>query len=82
MIGKRLKLRSLHPCTSTVTLETAHPAKFPDVMEAEIGQGCVQVPERLAILANREKVAIPPLIPPPPVRPTALSTAFTPKANF
>ena len=50
--------RSVHPCTSTVTLETAHPAKFPDVMEAELGQGCVEIPERLAILANRDKVAI------------------------
>jgi threonine synthase len=51
--------RSQHPCTSTVTLETAHPAKFPDVMDAELGQGVVEIPERLAILANREKVAIP-----------------------
>jgi threonine synthase len=50
--------RSQHPCTSTVTLETAHPAKFPDVMEAELGQGSVEIPERLAILADREKVAI------------------------
>lgn len=52
------KWRSAHPCSSTVTLETAHPSKFPDVMEAELGQGSVEVPERLAILANREKVAI------------------------
>jgi threonine synthase len=51
--------RSQHPCTSTVTLETAHPAKFPDVMEAELGKGVVEIPERLAILANREKIAIP-----------------------
>jgi threonine synthase len=51
--------RAHHPCTSTVTLETAHPAKFPDVMEAELGPGAVTIPERLAILANREKVAIP-----------------------
>lgn len=52
------KWRSVHPCSSTVTLETAHPSKFPDVMEAELGQGSVEVPERLAVLANREKVAI------------------------
>lgn len=52
------KWRAAHPCSSTVTLETAHPSKFPDVMEAELGQGSVEVPERLAILANREKVAI------------------------
>ena len=50
--------RSAHPCTSTITLETAHPAKFPDVMEAELGQGSVEIPERLAILADRVKVAI------------------------
>ena len=52
------KWRSAHPCSSTVTLETAHPSKFPDVMEAELGQGSVEVPERLAVLADREKVAI------------------------
>jgi threonine synthase len=52
------KWRASHPCTSTVTLETAHPAKFPDVMEAELGPGSVEIPERLAILANREKVAV------------------------
>jgi threonine synthase len=50
--------RASHPCT-TVTLETAHPAKFPDVMEAELGKGSVEIPDRLAILADREKVAIP-----------------------
>jgi threonine synthase len=49
--------RSSHPGSVTITLETAHPAKFPDVMEAELGKNCVEVPERLAILANREKVA-------------------------
>jgi threonine synthase len=51
--------RSTHPCSATVTLETAHPAKFPDVMEAELGQGVVEIPERLAVLAGREKVATP-----------------------
>jgi len=51
--------RAQHPCSSTITLETAHPAKFPDVMDAELGSGAVEIPERLAILANREKVAIP-----------------------
>jgi threonine synthase len=50
--------RAEHPCSTTVTLETAHPAKFPDVMDAELGHGSVDIPERLAILANREKVAI------------------------
>ncbi len=49
--------RSSHPGSTTITLETAHPAKFPDVMEAELGKNCVEIPERLAILANQEKVA-------------------------
>ena len=51
------KWRAAHPGNATVTLETAHPAKFLDVMEAELGANCVEVPERLAILADREKVA-------------------------
>ncbi len=51
--------RAAHPGDETITLETAHPAKFLDVMEREIGKGAVEVPERLAILADREKVAIP-----------------------
>jgi threonine synthase len=51
--------RAEHPCSATITLETAHPAKFPDVMEAELGRGVVKIPERLAILADREKIAIP-----------------------
>lgn len=50
--------RTSHPGSATITLETAHPAKFLDVMEAELGPDCVEIPERLAILANREKVAI------------------------
>jgi threonine synthase len=51
------KWRSVHPASATVTLETAHPAKFLDVMEAELGPNCVEIPERLAILARQEKVA-------------------------
>jgi len=43
----------------TVVLETAHPAKFPGVMEEELGKGAVEIPERLACLAGREKVAVP-----------------------
>lgn len=53
------KWRAAHPCSSTITLETAHPSKFPDVMDEELGAGAVEIPERLAILANREKVSIP-----------------------
>ncbi len=51
------KWRATHPGSATVTLETAHPAKFPDVMDAELGVGVIEIPERLAILAQREKVA-------------------------
>ena len=51
------KWRASHPGSATVTLETAHPAKFLDVMEAELGSNCCEIPERLAILAQREKVA-------------------------
>lgn len=50
--------RAQHPGCSTITLETAHPAKFPDVMDAELGLGSVDIPQRLAILADRKKVAI------------------------
>lgn len=51
------KYREANPGAETITLETAHPAKFPDVMDAELGQGVVDVPERLAVLAEKEKVA-------------------------
>jgi len=51
------KWRASHPGSATISLETAHPSKFPDVMEAELGKDVIEVPERLAILANREKVA-------------------------
>ena len=51
------KYREANPGSETITLETAHPAKFPDVMDAELGAGTVEVPERLAILANEPKVA-------------------------
>lgn len=51
------KYREVNPGAETITLETAHPAKFPDVMDEELGKGTVEVPERLAILADEEKVA-------------------------
>jgi threonine synthase len=49
--------RAAHPGVPTITLETAHPAKFPDVMDEALGAAVVEVPERLAVLAEREKVA-------------------------
>lgn len=51
------KWRADHRTSATITLETAHPAKFLEVMEAELGAHCIQIPERLATLAGREKVA-------------------------
>lgn len=52
------KWRTARPGSATITLGTAHPAKFLDVLEAELGKNAVEIPERLAILADREKVAI------------------------
>lgn len=46
------KWRAAHPGTPTIVLETAHPAKFLEVMEAELGQGSIEIPERLACLAH------------------------------
>ena len=46
------------PEDEMVILETAHPSKFLDVMEEELGSGAVEIPERLACLAAREKIAI------------------------
>jgi len=51
--------RKLNPEAQTVVLETAHPAKFLDVMEEELGKGAVAIPERLGCLADLEKVTIP-----------------------
>jgi threonine synthase len=49
--------RKSNPEAHTVVLETAHPAKFLDVMEEELGEGSVEIPERLGCLADLEKVA-------------------------
>ncbi|GAA5481240.1 threonine synthase [Haloferula sargassicola] len=51
--------REDHPGSETITLETAHPSKFLDVMNEELGPNPVEIPERLAILADRQKVAHP-----------------------
>lgn len=50
--------RTAHPGSATITLETAHPAKFPDVIEAELGPAALEIPERLAVLAGKPKHAI------------------------
>jgi threonine synthase len=46
------KWRAKNPGTPTIVLETAHPAKFLEVMEAELGVGAIEIPERLACLAD------------------------------
>jgi len=45
------------PESNTIILETAHPSKFIDTMEAELGEGNIDIPERLACLSELEKVA-------------------------
>ncbi len=45
------------PDSHTVILETAHPSKFIDTMEAELGAGNIDIPERLACLSELEKIA-------------------------
>ncbi|MEJ6634795.1 MAG: threonine synthase, partial [Akkermansiaceae bacterium] len=50
--------RDENPEDHTIVLETAHPAKFLDVMEEELGEGSVEIPERIGCLAELEKVAI------------------------
>jgi threonine synthase len=53
------KWRAENPGNATITLATAHPAKFLDVMEAELGKGSIEIPERLACLASRKSQLIP-----------------------
>ncbi|NWK55699.1 threonine synthase [Verrucomicrobiaceae bacterium N1E253] len=48
-----------HPEDTTIILETAHPAKFPETVGEELGANAVEIPERLACLANEPKVSIP-----------------------
>ena len=47
-----------HPDDSTVILETAHPAKFPDIIIQELGEEVLETPERLACLADKPKTSI------------------------
>ncbi|MFK7969123.1 MAG: threonine synthase [Bacteroidia bacterium] len=45
-----------HPNTNGIILETAHPAKFLEVVEPILNRK-IEIPERLASLANKTKVA-------------------------
>ncbi len=51
------KYQERHPDTVGIILETAHPAKFLEDVEDILNQK-IEVPERLSILANREKKAV------------------------
>ncbi len=51
--------RSRNPGQATIVLGTAHPAKFLEVMEAELGQGTIEIPDRLACLAQFPAQSIP-----------------------
>lgn len=53
------KWRAVHPGNATIVLETAHPSKFLEVMEAELGPGVVEIPERLACLTGRASHSVP-----------------------
>jgi len=46
------------PDTHNIILSTAHPSKFLPTMEEELGEGNIEIPERLACLAEIEKLAI------------------------
>ena len=50
------EFQKTHSKTKGIILETAHPSKFIDIVEEVIGNK-VDIPERLAILANKEKEA-------------------------
>ena len=47
-----------HPDHTAIFFETAHPAKFGEVVNKAIGRE-VEIPERLAAFASREKVSVP-----------------------
>ena len=48
-----------HPDDTVVILETAHPAKFPETITEELGTKVLEIPQRLACLADKPKVSIP-----------------------
>lgn len=45
------------PNAQTIILETAHPSKFLPTMEQELGKDSVEIPQRLACLADLQKEA-------------------------
>jgi len=49
--------QSIDPDKTIITVETAHPAKFPDCVEKELNIK-VQIPERLAAYCKKKKQAV------------------------
>jgi threonine synthase len=56
-LGGLQEYQKHHPDTAGVVLETAHPAKFLEDVEEILGQK-IEVPERLAAIADSPKVAV------------------------
>jgi len=56
--GAAKTYREKHPGTTGIFLETAHPAKFRETVEEVVGKK-VELPERLAAFADREKQSLP-----------------------
>jgi threonine synthase len=54
---KFIKEQELNASIRALILETAHPVKFPEVVEEAIGQS-IPIPSSVAYLLNREKVSI------------------------
>ena len=59
LAARDFRARHIESMSPTVTLATAHPAKFIDVIDDVLGPSAIQIPERLACLAERQKVATP-----------------------
>jgi threonine synthase len=57
-VGYRALMADLKDGETGVFLETAHPAKFTDTVEAVLGKGTVELPEKLKEFMKGEKLSI------------------------
>ncbi len=57
-VGYRALVANLQDNEVGVFLETAHPAKFTETVEAVLGKGTVQLPEKLAAFMKGEKLSV------------------------
>ena len=57
-VGYRALMADLKDGETGVFLETAHPAKFTETVEAVLGKGTVELPEKLAEFMKGEKLSI------------------------